>query len=78
MRRISPAFALAAVVLLPSLAVANELMRAYLSFDTWLTLKVWGVTAVSFAFAIANMPMLLRHGLDPDKKSEAITDTPVE
>jgi intracellular septation protein len=61
-----------------ALAVANELMRAFLSFDTWLTLKVWGVTAVSFAFAIANMPMLLRHGLDPDKKSEALTDTPVE
>ena len=61
-----------------ALAIANELMRAYLSFDTWLTLKVWGVTAVSFAFAIANMPMLLRHGLDPEKKSEALTDTPVE
>jgi intracellular septation protein len=53
-------------------------MRAWLSFDTWLTLKVWGVTAVSLVFAIANMPMLLRHGLDPEKKAEAIGDTPVE
>jgi len=61
-----------------ALAIANELMRAYLSFDTWLTLKVWGVSAVSLVFAIANMPMLLRHGLDPEKKSEAIADTPVE
>jgi intracellular septation protein len=61
-----------------ALAVANVVMRAWLSFDTWLTLKVWGVTAVSLVFAIANMPMLLRHGLDPEKKAEAIGDTPVE
>ena len=60
------------------LAIANEIMRATLDFDTWLTVKVWGVTIVSLVFAIANMPMLLRHGLDPEKKSEVITDTPVE
>ena len=61
-----------------SLAVANEVMRATLTFDTWLTLKVWGVTIVSILFAIANMPMLLRHGLDPEDKAEAIAETPVE
>ena len=61
-----------------ALAIANEVMRATLTFDTWLTLKVWGVTAVSLVFAIANMPMLLRHGLDPDKKTEALGETPVE
>jgi intracellular septation protein len=61
-----------------TLAIANEIMRATLDFDTWLTLKVWGVTVVSLLFAIANMPMLLRHGLDPDKKAEAITESPLE
>jgi intracellular septation protein len=61
-----------------SLAVANEVMRATLTFDTWLTVKVWGVTVVSILFAIANMPMLLRHGLDPEKKADAIVETPVE
>jgi intracellular septation protein len=61
-----------------SLAVANEVMRATLTFDTWLTVKVWGVTVVSILFAIANMPMLLRHGLDPEKKADAIAETPVE
>ena len=60
------------------LAIANEIMRATLDFDTWLTVKVWGVTIVSLVFAIANMPMLLRHGLDPEKKVEVIADTPVE
>lgn len=60
------------------LAVANEIMRAVLTFDTWLSVKVWGVSIVSFLFAIANMPMLLRHGLDPERKAEAVTDSPVE
>lgn len=61
-----------------ALAVANEIMRATLDFDTWLTLKVWGVTIVSVLFGIANMPMLLQHGLDPEKKSAAVEETPVE
>ncbi len=46
-----------------ALAIANEVARAMLSFDTWLNLKVWGVTAITFLFALANIPMLLRHGL---------------
>ena len=46
-----------------ALAGANELMRSTLSFDMWLTVKVWGVTAATFLFAIANIPMLMRHGL---------------
>jgi intracellular septation protein len=61
-----------------ALAIANEIMRQTLDFDTWLTVKVWGVTVVSILFALANMPMLLRHGLDPDKKADAIGETPVE
>ena len=46
-----------------ALAVANEAIRAFVSFDTWLSLKVWGVTALTFLFAMANTPMLMRHGL---------------
>jgi intracellular septation protein len=61
-----------------ALAAANEIMRATLSFDTWLTLKVWGVSVVSFLFAMANVPMLLRHGLDPDSKAEVAKQAPVE
>jgi intracellular septation protein len=60
------------------LAGANEVMRATLDFDTWLSVKVWGVTAVCMIFAGANMPMLLRHGLDPEGKGEAIAKTPIE
>ena len=45
------------------LAVLNEALRYGVSFETWLTIKVWGVTALSLLFAFANIPMLLRHGL---------------
>jgi intracellular septation protein len=55
-----------------AMAVLNEGLRAYLSFDTWLTIKVWGITILSFLFAAANMPMLMRHGLGKD---EAPTST---
>ena len=61
-----------------ALAIANEVLRATVDFDTWLTIKVWGVTVISFIFAIANMPMLLRNGLDPETKDSALTETPVE
>lgn len=47
-----------------AMALANEAMRASLSFDSWLSAKLWGVTIVSLLFAAANVPMLLRHGLD--------------
>ena len=45
------------------LALANEAMRSMLDFNLWLTLKVWGVTICTFVFAMANIPMLLKHGL---------------
>jgi len=61
-----------------ALAAVNEVMRATLSFDTWLTVKVWGVPIVSLVFAVANMPMLMRHGLDSEHKADAIKETPIE
>jgi intracellular septation protein len=47
-----------------ALALTNEVMRHNLSYATWLTIKVWGMTALTFLFGVANMPMMLRHGLD--------------
>ena len=61
-----------------ALGGANELMRATLSFDTWLTAKVWGVPIVSLVFAAANIPMLLRHGLDAEAKKDVVSEAPVE
>lgn len=53
------------------MAIANEAMRALLSFDTWLAVKVWGVTIVSMLFAAANIPMLTRHGLNIGEKLDS-------
>ncbi|MBA3897886.1 MAG: septation protein IspZ [Sphingomonadaceae bacterium] len=49
-----------------ALAVLNEVLVRTVSFDTWLTVKVWGVTALSFLFALAQAPVLMRHGLGED------------
>ena len=52
-----------------AMAVLNEILRYNVSFETWLTVKVWGVTLLAFLFGACNVPMLLRHGLtvaDPE------------
>ncbi len=36
------------------------------SFDTWLTIKTWGVTILFFVFNMTQIPMLMRHGLKLD------------
>lgn len=63
------------------LAVINEVLRHYYNktnggFETWLWIKVWGVTALSFAFTFAQIPMLLRHGLGTDQANEVETMPP--
>lgn len=50
------------------LGVANHIMyvmieNGSLSFDTWLTAKVWGFTIVSFLFTFSQLPVMMKHGL---------------
>ncbi|WP_428334861.1 inner membrane-spanning protein YciB [Novosphingobium sp.] len=61
------------------LAIFNEVLRHMYNkdnggFETWLTIKVWGVTALSFLFTFAQVPMLMRHGLGD--VAEAETEVP--
>ena len=63
------------------LAVLNEVLRHYFNkdnggFETWLTIKVWGVTALSFVFTFAQVPMLIRHGMGHEAEVEAETIAP--
>ncbi|WP_106639215.1 septation protein IspZ [Allosphingosinicella vermicomposti] len=53
-----------------AMAVLNEVMRTYLTFDTWLTVKVWGITILSLVFGAANLPMLMRHGFSVEEAKE--------
>ncbi len=49
-----------------AMAVINQILVATLDFGTWLTVKVWGLTILSFLFALANIPVMTRHGLGED------------
>ena len=49
-----------------ALLFANEAARRFLSYDDWLSFKVWGVTAAIFVFTMAQAPLLARHGLKLD------------
>jgi intracellular septation protein len=54
-----------------ALALTNEVMRAAMDFDLWLTVKVWGITAVTFVFALSQLPLMLRHGLALDDAKDS-------
>jgi len=58
------------------LAVLNEVLRHFLSFDTWLLAKLWGVSGLSFLFTFTQIPMLLRHGLGEDSEAEVEQNPP--
>jgi len=50
-----------------ALACLNEVLRRVLSTDHWVDFKVWGVTALTFLFVLAQTPLLTRHATPPDE-----------
>lgn len=46
-----------------AMAVLNEILVRQLSFDTWLSVKVWALIPLSMAFGIAHVPYMLKNGL---------------
>jgi intracellular septation protein len=48
------------------MAVLNELVWRNSSTNFWVGFKLWGALPLTFLFAAANIPMLLRHGLMKD------------
>lgn len=57
-------------------AAANEVARAYLDWDQWVTFKTWGMIPATLIFTLANIPMLLKHGLQLEKREEAAVSPP--
>jgi intracellular septation protein len=47
-----------------ALAALNEIMIPLLSADDYIGVKTFGLPALTFVFALANIPMLMRHGLN--------------
>lgn len=50
-----------------ALAASNEIVWRTTSTAFWLGYKLWGALPATVIFAIANLPMLTRHGLNVDK-----------
>jgi len=59
------------------MAALNEAVWRNSSTDFWVGFKLWGAIPLTFLFALANVPMLLRHGLTRDE-AEAAEPGPVE
>jgi len=56
------------------LAGLNELFWRAFSTEIWLHFKIWGDTLLTFLFAMAQMPMLIRHGLILKDKPDDVPD----
>jgi intracellular septation protein len=49
---------------------ANEVARRVLTTDQWVDFKVWGITIALFVFALAQGPMMMKHGLSVDDEKK--------
>jgi intracellular septation protein len=60
------------------MAVLNEAVWRTSSTDLWVGFKLWGAIPLTFLFAAANVPMLMRHGLTREEAEAAPEPGPVE
>lgn len=60
------------------MAVANEVVWRNSSTDFWIGYKLWGAIPATLLFAVANVPMLMRHGLARDEAAAASEPAPIE
>lgn len=54
-----------------AMAVANEAVWRSTSMEFWLGYKLWGAMPATIVFALANLPMLMKHGLTTEKAEDA-------
>jgi len=57
-------------VFFAGMALLNEIVWRTQTWDFWVGFKLWGVMPLTMLFAFANIPMLMKNGLNAD-------DTPV-
>ncbi|MCL6697646.1 septation protein A [Sphingomonas sp. NSE70-1] len=53
------------------MAVVNEAVWRNSTTDFWIAFKLWGAIPATLLFAVANVPMLMRHGLTTDDPKPA-------
>lgn len=54
-----------------AMAIANEAVWRSTSMEFWLGYKLWGAMPATLLFALANVPMLMKHGLTTEKAEDA-------
>jgi intracellular septation protein len=54
------------------MAFLNEIVWRSTTTDFWVGFKLWGFLPLTFLFALANVPMLMRHGLRVEKDEPPI------
>ncbi len=47
------------------MAVVNELVWRNVSTDTWVSFKAFGFLPLTFLFAVLQVPLMQRHGIEP-------------
>jgi intracellular septation protein len=52
------------------MALINEAVWRTTSTEFWIGFKLWGFLPATFIFALANVPMLMRHGMQLEKAKE--------
>jgi len=60
------------------MAIGNELVWRHVDTKVWLSYKIWIVMPATALFALANIPMLMRHGLELDGVKEEDVIPPPE
>jgi intracellular septation protein len=60
------------------MAVANEAVWRNSTTDFWIGYKLWGAIPATLLFALANVPMLMRHGLGRDEAVAVSEPAPIE
>jgi intracellular septation protein len=61
-----------------AMALINEAVWRNTSTEFWISFKLWGAMPATLLFALANVPMLMRHGLNKDEAVAASEPAPVE
>ena len=52
------------------LAVLNEVVWRTVSTDTWVAFKVWGTMPITILFTMAQMPLIMKHSIEPIMKDK--------
>jgi intracellular septation protein len=60
------------------MALVNEAVWRTTSTDFWVSFKLWGALPATILFGLANIPMLMRHGLQGEAATEEAVITPPE